>query len=340
MDTINDKNELFIDIIKRNDVKEIKEYFKKNNISLNKFYEIIKKNKKVIKKIIKSKSSPDVSLFFMKFVGEKRKNIIDIIKKNDPKILNFYIMENNIKLKEYNTRDFDILLSSIDNNVSLEMINFIIEECQYQNFNYTICNPKINVLKRTPLFSAIFSNNYHIADLLIKHNADINYSDGDILYYLFYLDLLEIKNLKYLLNSGINTELIITFISFLIKNYPYTDQPITEFINTIFTHYIYSNEFVLKFLLSYKNKEALTTKEIQEKIDKVTTLIIKDKFYEEAVYYEFNEALEILLKNDPRNKTEILIKIEKYKSQGSYHDDEEEDEDEENNENNVEINNN
>ncbi|KAG4091623.1 hypothetical protein H8356DRAFT_1430277 [Neocallimastix lanati (nom. inval.)] len=309
MDTINDKNELFIDIIKRND-------------------------------IIKSKSSPDVSLFFMKFVGEKRKNIIDIIKKNDPKILNFYIMENNIKLKEYNTRDFDILLSSIDNNVSLEMINFIIEECQYQNFNYTICNPKINVLKRTPLFSAIFSNNYHIADLLIKHNADINYSDGDILYYLFYLDLLEIKNLKYLLNSGINTELIITFISFLIKNYPYTDQPITEFINTIFTHYIYSNEFVLKFLLSYKNKEALTTKEIQEKIDKVTTLIIKDKFYEEAVYYEFNEALEILLKNDPRNKTEILIKIEKYKSQGSYHDDEEEDEDEENNENNVEINNN
>ncbi|ORX77877.1 hypothetical protein BCR32DRAFT_295345 [Anaeromyces robustus] len=328
MNTVKERSDNFIELIKRNDIKEIKEYFKRNHVSLNDFYTLIKTNKEVFSKVILDKNtSKEIQIFFMKFVGIKRKKITDLIKKKNLDDLKNYVLNRNIVLKDYNTRDFDLLLFSIENSASVEITRYIIEQCQYQTFNYSICNSSISPIKRTPLFCAICNNEYKLADILLEYKADINYSDGDILYYLFYLDLLECKNLRYVLKSGIKIEYIIDYFSFLIKNSPYTMEPVTPYLKTILNHYIYNTSFILYYLLVYKNKEPLSTQVIHEKIEKETNIIIKDDFYKDAVYYEYNEALEMLLKYDPRDKTELQTKIEEYKKLGSYIDEEEDSED-------------
>ncbi|OUM63277.1 hypothetical protein PIROE2DRAFT_10245 [Piromyces sp. E2] len=268
-------------------------------------------------------------MFFMRFVGEKRKIIIEILKHDSLVELKQYIIENNISLKGYNTRDFDLILTSIANNVSPDVMRYIIKQCQYTTFNYTINNSSVSVLERTPIFSAISKNNFPIAKLLIENGADVNYSNGDILYCLYYLDLIETGNLKFILNNGLKLDIVLEFISFLIKDSPFTIQNIPDLLKVILSHYIYSNSLILMFLLNYKNQIPLSTKTIQEEIENEANRIIKDKFYQEAVYYEFEEGIELLLGSDVRDKTEVFNKIKEYKKQGTYTEEEYEEEEEE-----------
>jgi len=331
MDTVIDETESeFMTIVKKNDITELRKYFKEQNFTLNEFYDLVKANKKSLKKYLKSKeASSDIKMFFMRFVGEKRKNIIEILKHDSLVELKQYIIENNISLKGYNTRDFDLLLTSIENNVSPEVMKYVIKQCQYTTFNYTIQNSSVSILQRTPIFSAIAKNNFSIAKLLIECGADVNYSNGDLLYCLYYLDLIEPGNLKFILNHGINLDIILEFISFLIKDSPFTIQNIPDLLKVIISHYIYSNSLILMFLLNYKNRIPLSTEKIQEEIENEANKIIKDQFYQEAVYYEFEDGIELLLGSDVRDKIPIYNKIKEYKKQGTYSEEEYDDEGEE-----------
>jgi len=71
----------FMEVVKQNDVAIVKDYFKERNFTLNEFYALVKANRKELTKFIKNRdSSRDIKYFFMKFIGEKRKIVIDIAK--------------------------------------------------------------------------------------------------------------------------------------------------------------------------------------------------------------------------------------------------------------------
>ncbi|ORX46462.1 hypothetical protein BCR36DRAFT_585277 [Piromyces finnis] len=85
----------------------------------------------------------------------------------------------------------------------------------------------------------------------------------------------------------------------------------------------------MTFLLKYKNKIPLSTYKIQEEIENEVNKVIKDQFYREAVYYEFEDGIKLFLGSDVRNKTEIFNKIKEYKKFGTYSEENEEGSDKE-----------
>jgi len=97
------------------------------------------------------------------------KNVCKIIKNNDIDL--FY---------KNNTTNFDILIYSIQNNVSIEIIKAILPFYKNKTLNY-IQNGW------SPLIAAILNNKFEIADLLLENNADIEkgYGGYNILQYMF-----------------------------------------------------------------------------------------------------------------------------------------------------------
>ncbi|ORX42394.1 hypothetical protein BCR36DRAFT_158771, partial [Piromyces finnis] len=98
-------------------------------------------------------------------------------------------------------------------------------------------------------FLAIRRNNFKIANYLLKEGVDINFSGNSIISHLNRLDLLNNKNLNYILNHGftikdINPDLIEDF----------SNNSKIDFLEIIFNHFIYTNSFILYLLKLYKNK--------------------------------------------------------------------------------------
>ncbi|ORX50321.1 hypothetical protein BCR36DRAFT_290270, partial [Piromyces finnis] len=103
------------------------------------------------------------------------------INKCNVKELKSFIYENKTILKGLNNKSFDILIYVIEINAPLNIIKVILHE--YKNVNFEIKGNRI------PLFLALQKNNFALADLLIKNNADINYNDSygnNILIYLYF----------------------------------------------------------------------------------------------------------------------------------------------------------
>jgi ankyrin repeat protein len=80
----------------------------------------------------------------------------------------YYCLNNNIIAEEFGTKNtFDILVYAIENDISIEIINFI---CSlYKNINYELPDEKI------PLFVAVINNKFSVSDVLIKNHANINF---------------------------------------------------------------------------------------------------------------------------------------------------------------------
>lgn len=120
-----------------------------------------------------------------------RNIVIKDIKCNNIKDLKKCIEIYNINLNEINDKEFDILIFSIENNAKVEVIEFIINSCQYKTLNYSFYCEKgytkyISVPVgqdicyrgyKIPLLSTIAKKEFKIADVLIKYKADINYID-------------------------------------------------------------------------------------------------------------------------------------------------------------------
>jgi len=242
---------------------------------------------------------------------ENRNIIIEIIKKNNINELKKYINENNIFLNELYTVNFDILIHSIENNVSIDIIKYIISQSKYKTLNFHILDN--NVLK-TPLFSAIGYNNFKVANLLLQHKADINYSNNDIINNLNKRSLLNNKNLKYILKCGFSMEGITdNLIYTLIENFQ------NNFLEIIFKHFKFNNSFILNFLNLYKKKEFIVNENIsllnmveENIINEKDKIYISDTMYNKAIEKENYEALRILFENENSEENEILNRIIKY----------------------------
>ena len=98
--------------------------------------------------------------------------ICEIIKNGNINDLEIFINKYNVSLHQYTNNSFDILIYAIKNNVSIDMIKYIIEKAPYKNLNYTIKEDNNSI--GTPLFLSLAQNKFEIADLLIENGADIN----------------------------------------------------------------------------------------------------------------------------------------------------------------------
>ncbi|ORX44720.1 hypothetical protein BCR36DRAFT_228163, partial [Piromyces finnis] len=241
----------------------------------------------------------------MEYIEELREDIIDLINKNDINNFEKYIKNNYITLKDLNDKSFDILIYSIENNASYEMIKFIIDQCQYETLNYFIVKDGIF---KIPLFYAIIKNNFRVANLLLERKADINFTlnKTSIVYYLFKLNFLNKANLRYILNKGFN----IKYITYnIIDEFIQTFQ--NEFLN-IFSDHIYFS-LVLNLLKVYKNKDPINDQQLKKLLinnkDKIT---VDECLYNNAININNYHAIKFLFCHDCSDQDIIFRRINKY----------------------------
>ena len=230
-----------------------------------------------------------------------RNIVIKDIKCNNIKDLKKCIEIYNINLNEINDKEFDILIFSIENNAKVEVIEFIINCCQYKTLNYSFYCEKgytkyISVPVgqdicyrgyKIPLFSAIAKKEFKIADVLIKYKADINYrlkllnwEDIHIIHYLYHIGRAFIDKdiLKYILSHGfINLHLTTDSIRYFMD--------IDEWsLNFLFNYYVFNTSFILDMLYCYKFQKSLTNQQFQAIIVKEKSKIKIDKdCYKDAI---------------------------------------------------------
>eukprot|EP00833_Pecoramyces_ruminatium_P014777 jgi/Orpsp1_1/1188809/evm.model.d7180000067349.1 len=163
-------------------------------------------------KFLNSIENKELKTKIEKFLSRK-KDIIEILKKNDLKEFQKFINENNIILKNLNYKKFDILIIAIECGVSSEIINYIINQVNYDTLNYCfdIINNENNEYKyrfkkNIPLFTAIAKNNFDIANLLLQNKANMNFNIDDNNFNIFqYLNdhkIMNKKKLMFILNNG------------------------------------------------------------------------------------------------------------------------------------------
>ncbi|OUM58996.1 hypothetical protein PIROE2DRAFT_15611 [Piromyces sp. E2] len=200
----NKRNEIY-NIVKNSNVIQLENYIKKNGITIKhgSFLEINDIN--IIKELIKVKANIKYIQSIINNIKNKREHIISVFKKKSLDEFKKYVNNFNSidELKDLNTRDFDILICAIDNNTSIETIQFIINTFKYTSMNYYIEGINVHDNRKSPLFFATSKNEFYIADLLIKYDANINYDDGNILRHLYLYRFLNEENLIYILNNGI-----------------------------------------------------------------------------------------------------------------------------------------
>ncbi|KAG4102065.1 ankyrin repeat-containing domain protein [Neocallimastix lanati (nom. inval.)] len=260
--------------LKTNNFSKIKDLCEKDSrnkkVILNELFHLIEKNctnknnkndkKIIIEKLQQSKISiiNDSYLSLIDNIEYLRSDIKNMIKTNKIDNLRNYIIKYDIQNNYINNENFDILIYAIENNSSFEMLKFIITF--YNSLNYYIYDNENKIIK-TPLLSTFSCNDDSIKKLLLDSGADINYKINNIDISILSLQnkILTIKDLKFLIN--IKFKFSIDFIKYLITNNKY------EFLEIMFKYYWYDNEFILDFLYSKKNKNGISNKELESKIE-------------------------------------------------------------------------
>jgi len=115
---------------------------------------------------------------------KRSEKISRMIEGNQLKELQDYFKMENIQLKEINRYDWDILIYAIDQDTSLEFIQYLIK--MYEDSNISLnyynetdncyINKNIGISRfETPLFKAISKTNLEVAQILLDKGADINF---------------------------------------------------------------------------------------------------------------------------------------------------------------------
>jgi len=273
-------------------------------------------------------------------IEDQRNYIQKIILKNNLTALKSFIKENKVNLKDFNDDHYDILIRIIEdkNEVSLEIIQFLIDELTDGSLNYFIhnveeqnnnglTNPYSYGRYKTPLFSAIAYQKFDIATLLIKNKADINFKITDfksftgvakntvnIVNNLYSTNHLNRKNLKYILNHGFKIQSITSgLINDLIS---YGNEVKNDLLEIIFRYYIYDNDFILNLLHSYKYQKTLSNRKLHYLITKEKNkIVINDTMYASTVqnaYYKNWDALFLFFVYDGSEPLRIFDKVRRY----------------------------
>jgi len=285
-------------------------------------------------------------------IEEQRFYLKKLITKNNLTDIKRYIKENNVKLSALNDDHFDVLIYAIENEseVSLETIQYIIDEGSYSTLNYYKKNEeeeeeeerrgegertgrhefspsKSYGYYKTPLFSAIAFEKFNLANLLLKNKADINYTITDfksiigvalntinILSDLSSRNFLNSRNLKYILNHGFKIKgITAAIINDLIQ---YKNGLKNDLLEIIFRHYIFDNNFILNFLHFYKYQQALSNRRLHYFITKEKNkIVIQDTMYASTIqnaYYKNWDAIYLFFVYDGSEPSKIIHRIRQY----------------------------
>ncbi|OUM59014.1 hypothetical protein PIROE2DRAFT_15582 [Piromyces sp. E2] len=249
---------------------------------------------------------------------------------NDVVRLQHYITENGIKLKDLNTENFDLLITAIEYNVNKDMIKYMIDQCHYENLDYSMSNKTNKNNYRIPIFSAMANNDFSTGMVLLNECADINYNrnndddgdgddnDDDIITYLYQRKRLTFENLKFILKNGydINDNDHYKIINTWIKQKKEFTEPEDDFTFEMNG---------LKFILNKKNNKPKDEKEFYHKNANSfleiflrhchrenKKSIIKNIHYQMAFHNNNINAIFILLDNDKRNINDILSSLSNF----------------------------
>ncbi|OUM66528.1 hypothetical protein PIROE2DRAFT_59338 [Piromyces sp. E2] len=186
------------------------------------------------------------------------------------------ITENKVEFDLVNNSYFDILIYAIKNRARLQIIAYIIN--QYKTLNYTVNNTPV---PKTPLIAALKMNNFDIADLLIKHGADINYRENFVLHREINLNII---NLKYILDHGYVVNSVEDYNDFLkniLSNIKEINFDHLEFMEVLFNNNSNNNKYPIN----------------------------NDVYIAAMNRKDFKEAILMLVDHDIRNKNEILFLV-------------------------------
>ncbi|ORX70404.1 ankyrin [Anaeromyces robustus] len=236
-------------------------------------------------------------------ISEDRKaSLIELVKKDNVKEMKTYLRENDILLKRINRDEFDILHYAIEYNVSIDMIKFIIIQCQYDNYIF-----------HEPLLHAISLNHFKISDYIFSlftlDNDDLNFFNNKFIEYLIESGLLNTKNFKYILNNKFTVENIDP--SLICK---FIDNFQNEYLNILLQHFIFDKNFIINILNDYKNQTPLSQKQLEDRIiTEKNKIQIDGTMYEHANKKNNNVALSLLFNHDGNCPEVLLKRIEKYR---------------------------
>jgi len=257
------------------------------------------------------------------FEGKHINDILLLCRNNNSITLEKFLNENNISLRDWNEKlrkqeKKDLLIYVIENDVPYTVIHFILKHVQYETLNYTLienkkgCSSHYETLfgtfgssndDKTPLFLAIQKNNFQVADLLIKYQADINYFTRveNIVDFLCNRNCLDLQKLKFILNRGVKAEYFFLHIPSFIA------EGKNIFLEVLFHYYIFNNSFILKLLHLYKTQIPQTTKNLEDLLrQEKNKIYIHPLIYKKAIDHENYESIIMMLDYDGRDRETLL----------------------------------
>jgi len=218
-----------------------------------------------------------------------------LLSENNLNNIKSYILLNNVQINEYNEGCFDLLIQTIEKNTSDDILRYILSF--YKNINFESINSKI------PLFVAIEKNHFKQADILISYHADINNinkNKDNIITHLFNKNLLNKKNLSYILNKNINVNFKnrhgVRIVESLIRKKEYA------LLKLIFTARVFQNETILRLISAHKYNIVMTKQQLRDYIEDVKSKIeITKSMFINAIKNTDENILNLLLENEPHD---------------------------------------
>ncbi|ORY44573.1 hypothetical protein LY90DRAFT_671588 [Neocallimastix californiae] len=227
--------------------------------------------------------------------SEDIKNIQDLIQNGEKYILiQNYIKEHNIKLSSLKFGDDnkkEIISYTIANTNSIELINYVIDQCQQEDSTYTsiTCDPN------TLLYYTLLTNKFKISEFLVHKfgNEKFNLTFT----WLLSNGKLNVRNLNFILYHNI-------FINFTVaSSYKYIYINHFKLLNKILKYYLLNNAYILKLISFYKNKTPISTSALKEIIKKENTKIEFDylsRLYKLEIEDRFHDEFSFVYKYDVR----------------------------------------
>jgi len=235
---------------------------------------------------------------------KKRELLLHILKNGkefNTNDLDTFLNITGFQLKEYNDQHWDVLINAIKILCPLNVIKYIIEKGKYEGkLDYYVIendnnNSESNVM--IPLFLAILTEQFKVADLLLEKGAHLNYTahynDNKIflLKYLYRYESINKQTLRYLKNHdySLNMDNMNPFISILVHEIE-DNIPLKIIMETFF----FDNATILKLLQCYKKREPMSRKRLNSTVYK-NNIQMENYYYDVLIRKENIDLLETLL---------------------------------------------
>ncbi|ORX39521.1 hypothetical protein BCR36DRAFT_375517, partial [Piromyces finnis] len=199
-------------------------------------------------------------------------------------------------------KEFDIVITAIECNVSIEFLDILLSRLKYNINKFTVFK---NGEIKSPLYAAISKNHFKIADFIISKGGDVNYvqNNFNIAKLLMENNLFTTKVFMYLLNRDWDI--------MMIKHYVYNFNFRYDLAST-YIKYLCDKDLVNQLLSMYQKKDGIS----KENFDKIVmcerSFDIPYQWYYRCIYQNTYDQFKFFSCYDSRkslkSKIEYIIK--------------------------------